>query len=114
MKSINGGSATVADVWSILKNSAPQAHEARWLRWHPAELDACIAERGRRLPEPLTQSELNELREAHLRLKGNQCHQGKRRGDKIFAVHTTSRLHMFSSLIAIDLQEVCHPKPHRT
>lgn len=53
------------DIWSILKRPAPPAESERWLRWHPSELDACVAARAGHLPAPLAPEELEEVRETH-------------------------------------------------
>src|SRR5262245_50388472 len=67
MKSVNGGPVAV-DVWSTLKKTAGTPdHGNRWLRWHPSQLATCVVDRGNHLPEPLAESELTELREAHFR-----------------------------------------------
>ncbi|MCL5270071.1 MAG: bacillithiol biosynthesis cysteine-adding enzyme BshC, partial [bacterium] len=57
-------------VWSMLKapaNAPAAALPHDWLRYHPAQIEACVEARGARLPEPLAPGELDELRSAHAR-----------------------------------------------
>lgn len=55
------------DLWTLLKSPDPPEAAARWLRWHPSELDACIEARAAQLPAPLAADEIAELREQHAR-----------------------------------------------
>ncbi len=57
-----------SSIWAGLKTEDPGGSDIkRWLHWHPAELDQCIAARGGRLPAPLGESERAELQTAHER-----------------------------------------------
>jgi len=53
-------------VWDQLKAREP-APGQRWLRWHPSELEDCLAQRAGHSPSPLAEHELAELETAHRR-----------------------------------------------
>jgi bacillithiol biosynthesis cysteine-adding enzyme BshC len=61
-------SSTTPDpsIWQALTSS--EAGQVRpWLRWHPTELDECIAARANCLPSPLAPDEIEAMLEAHER-----------------------------------------------
>lgn len=53
-----------SSVWERLCSDDADAC-APWLKWHPGQLDACVAARADHLPEPLQSAELEELRLRH-------------------------------------------------
>lgn len=61
------------DLWTLLKRPDPPQADARWLRWHPSELDACLEARAAQLPAPLAAEEIAEMREQHARWGADQA-----------------------------------------
>lgn len=53
-------------IWQALTGNDPEAVRP-WLRWHPAELDACVEARTGAMPSPLDDAELSAMIEAHER-----------------------------------------------
>lgn len=63
------------EIWPLLK-SPDAAAARRWLRWHPSEIDACVAARDGSPAEPLDEGALRELREAHARWGADPASMG--------------------------------------
>ena len=54
-------------IWTLQKAaSPPSSADARWLRWHPSELDSCVRERERWPVATLSGEARDELRQANL------------------------------------------------
>ena len=113
------------DIWAQLKTPAGEfSHTPNWLAWHPSQLDHCLSQRAGHLPPPLTESERDELREAHRRWHGDETSLAalERLGRPTARVIVTGQqpglltgplLVLYKSMAAIDLArrlKAAHPQ----